>query len=94
MTDKDFFEKLAIESNYSDVVSAKNTYYALLRLMKNELARRGEIVMPQWGQFNIIEHAAHKITQHYTGKTLDIPVTKTVKFKPYVLLKKYFSSQR
>ncbi len=94
MTDEEFFQRLAIESNFSDVEVGKAAYLGLLRILKKELVEQGMVFMPLWGVFDVIERGPRRTIDYHTRRPIVIPAHKAVKWKACDRLFKYFRDKR
>lgn len=88
--EREFFERLCIESNMTDLQPAKNVYFAMLRVIMKGLNRGENVYLPQWGEFVLRIRKAGRIVHKDTGEILNYGDTKYVYFKPYYKLRRYF----
>ncbi|MBO4405304.1 MAG: HU family DNA-binding protein [Alphaproteobacteria bacterium] len=54
---------------------------SIIEVIQGELKSGGDVVIPGFGSFSVGERAARTARNFQTGKMMDIPATKTVKFK-------------
>lgn len=54
---------------------------SIMKIIQKELKNGGEVVIPRFGSFSVIERSARQARNFKTGETIDVPATKTVKFK-------------
>jgi len=87
----DFFRRYAEKLNYADPESLKPAYYALLRLILEELKDRKEIKLPDFGIFRLKRTKSREIIGALNLGKIRIPEMDLVKFKGSEMLKKYFN---
>ena len=61
-----------------DVGSCLNS---IIETIQKELKNGGDIVIPGFGAFSVAMRSARQARNFQTGKMVEIPATKTVKFK-------------
>ena len=54
---------------------------SIIETIQKELKSGGDVVIPGFGSFSVGKRAARTARNFQTGKMMDIPATKTVKFK-------------
>ncbi len=60
----------------------------LFEAMKEELSKGNKVIITDFGSFVVKERVAHTGIVPGTGEKIEIPATKTVRFKPFTSLKK------
>jgi len=88
-----FFEKIAIESNMSDIQPVKDMYFAMLRVIMESLRNDENIYLPQWGEFMIKIRKGGTVHHKETGQMVSFGDTKYVSFKPFYKLRHYFKEK-
>lgn len=79
---KEFKEKAGLAS----IAEADKAYASLFSILKNELKNGGQVAISGFGTFKVSSRAARKGRNPQTGKEIDIPASKAVKFaisKPF-----------
>ena len=61
-----------------DVGSCLNS---IIETIQKELSDGEDVVIPGFGSFSVAERSARQVRNFQTGKMMQIPATKTVKFK-------------
>lgn len=89
MRTKEFFDKFSSFTNYIDPELVEKVYYGMLRFMSAELRKSGEIKIPGWGTFRIVEIDEKRIRNVETGETGVSKASQVIKFKPCDGLKYY-----
>ncbi len=67
--------------------SAERALDAVLEAFKTGISDDGTIQLVGFGTFSVVERKARKGVNPQTGKTIQIPASKTIKFKPSTQLK-------
>lgn len=80
MTKTELIHKVAEDCGLSqkDVGSCLNS---IIETIQNELSDGGDVVIPGFGSFSVTERSARQARNFKTGEMIDVPATKTVKFK-------------
>ena len=81
--------KISERCNYIDPELAEAFYTGFLKVIVEGLRTDGEITLPGWGKFRIVEHKGRRLKNVNTGLMDQIPPVKTVKFEPCTRLKNY-----
>ncbi len=88
MTKKELIEKML---NHADVNASKadieRTINALTDVIRGELAKGGEVMLPGLGKFSVKQRAARQGRNPATGEAITIPASRAVVFKAAKLLK-------
>jgi DNA-binding protein HU-beta len=84
--------KSPLINRLAEVVGSKKmaeaAYRALLDEMSETLAHGRDVTLHGVGKLRVTMRAARKGRNPQTGKDMDIPAAKTVKFRPFKQLKK------
>jgi len=86
---KNFWLEFSKRNNFQDEETIKNVYYALMRLILDELRANGKVYLPNWGEFTVVHKNAKKIRNVNTGQEDIVEAMNLVKFKPCDRLKSY-----
>ena len=80
MTKSELIHKVAEDCGLSqkDVGSCLNS---IIETIQKELSDGGDVVIPGFGSFSVTERSARQARNFKTGEMIDVPATKTVKFK-------------
>ena len=80
MTKSELIHKVAEGCGLSqkDVGSCLNS---IVETIQKELKNGGDVVIPGFGSFSVTERSARQARNFKTGEMIDVPATKTVKFK-------------
>ncbi len=89
-----FFDKVSAKGNYLDPSVVTDVYYALIRLILEELRTKGSIEMPEFGKFRVHEHKARRSTNVNTGEVIMLDAINIVKFEPCKKLKYYIKNKK
>ena len=84
-----FFQKLSDKCGYISEEMAERFYYALLKLLLEELKKNRKFYLPKWGEFIIKDYPAARRHQVWTKEIIELPSYKRLVFHPYHKLKKY-----
>ena len=60
---------------------------ALIKTIEQEVAAGGSVVLPGFGSFSAVERKARQGRNPRTGESLEIPASRSIKFKPGKQLK-------
>ena len=85
---KDFFYDISVDCGYGIGVVQK-VYFSLLRVVLKRLMSGKEVLMPQWGKYNIILYKSRKNRDINTRKLEVLSQKAIIKFYPLKKLKKY-----
>ena len=80
MNKKDLVAQIQKNLN-SPTVEAERTLEAFLEGVRSGIAKDGKVQLVGFGTFSVAERKARKGVNPQTGKSIDIPASKTVKFK-------------
>ena len=89
MKKEEFFKLIAAKNNQASPESAANFYYAIFRVVLDELRKNGSVRIPDWGEFRIVYHKERRSTDVNTGELVYLPQKATIKFSPCEKLKDY-----
>ncbi len=80
MNKSELIHKVAEDCGLSqkDVGSCLNS---IIETIQKELSDGGDVVIPGFGSFSVTERSARQARNFKTGEMIDVPATKTVKFK-------------
>jgi len=80
MTKTELIHKVAEDCGLSqkDVGSCLNS---IIETIQKVLSDEGDVVIPGFGSFSVTERSARQARNFKTGEMMDVPATKTVKFK-------------
>ena len=80
MTKSELIHKVAEDCGLSqkDVGSCLNS---IIETIQKELSDGGDVVIPGFGSFSVTERSARQARNFKTGEMINVPATKTVKFK-------------
>ena len=80
MTKTELIHKVAADCGLSqkDVGSSLNS---IIETIQKELSDGGDVVIPGFGSFSVTERSARQARNFKTGEMINVPATKTVKFK-------------
>ena len=81
MNRTEFIEQIASEMESSNEVAAQ-FFDAFTTVIQKTLEKGDNITLIGFGQFLVAERSARPARNFKTGKTISIPATKAVKFKP------------
>ena len=89
-------DRMSKELNYLDKKVALEFYYALMRVVVDDLRNKGEFEFPDFGKFVVKEHKGRRMIGIRSKEVEYLPPIKTVKFSPNRKLKDFFKklSQR
>lgn len=93
ISSEEFFKLLASNAGV-DLITARNTYYGMLRTITRELKGRRILNLPDWGKFFILMYKEREIVDYKTKQKKKIPTTPVLKFVPDYKLKQYFKELR
>lgn len=60
---------------------------SIIEAIRDELSSGGDVAIPGFGSFSVAERSARQARNFKTGEMMDVPATKTVKFKVGKVLK-------
>ena len=86
MTKAEMISQIAEETGLTKV-QAENAFQAVINVVTKEVKAGGNITFPGFGSFSLGQRAARKGRNPQTGDEIDIPASKTVKFKMSSVLK-------
>ena len=86
---EDFFKKVALNSNVSDLSLVRDVFYGMIRTISQELKSNHIVKLPDWGEFTIKLHKARNFVG-VRGEKGRLPAKPTVKFSPDRKVKEYF----
>lgn len=86
MNKTELVQALAASTEQSQA-AASRSLDALVRIVSEELARGGEVVIPGFGSFKTADRAERSGRNPQTGEAITIAASTTVKFVPGAALK-------
>src|ERR1035437_3572096 len=89
---EEFFKKVALNSQISDIRTVRDVYYGLVRTLSRELKATGTVRLPDWGDFNLKIHKSRRSLNIGTGKIENLGPKATIKFIADRNDKQYFYS--
>ena len=92
MTKADFIKALKEEAALPSQKQAEAAYESMLALISKTLQKEGELALYGFGSFKVVKRAARAGRNPRTGKALQLPAKKVVKFTPGKALKEQVSS--
>lgn len=87
----EFFKMLAEKWGFIDQQSTKDYYYSLIRLMCNELKKKGMVRLPDFGDFYLVFHKQRRSLNVNSRLFEFLPPKKAIKYDSDYKLKKYFN---
>ncbi len=81
MNKKDLVAQVQKNLNASTLSEAERALEAFLEGVRAGIANEGKVLLVGFGTFSVAERKARKGVNPQTGKSIDIPASKTVKFK-------------
>ena len=81
MTKKEFVEKFHEKAGFESKAEAERKLNAFMDTVEEVLVSGDEVNFIGWGKFEVKETAARKGRNPKTGKEIQIPAKKSVKFK-------------
>jgi Bacterial nucleoid DNA-binding protein len=90
MTKAEMIKKLKEEAGLPTLVKAEEAYDKLFEIIGSTLKKGDAVTISGFGSFKPVDRAARKGRNPQTGKEIDIPASKAVKFTPSKALKESF----
>lgn len=90
MEENEFFNKLAIKMNMTDLGITKSAYYSLVEVLRDSLMNGGDCALPRLGIFQLIKYKGRNAHNIETGGLLNIPETLMMKFYPSAEMKEFW----
>ena len=87
MTKAEFVKALKEKAGLATVKQAEEAFEGMLELISKTLKKDGALSLTGFGTFKIVKRAARKGRNPRTGKAIQIPAHKVVKFSPGKALK-------
>jgi DNA-binding protein HU-beta len=81
MNKKELVSQIQKNLNAPTLAEAERTLEAFLEGVRAGVANDGKVQLVGFGTFSVAERKARKGVNPQTGKSIDIPASKTVKFK-------------
>ncbi len=81
MNKKEFVAQIQKNLNAPTLSEAQRALEAFLESVKVGIANDGKVQLVGFGTFSVAERKARKGVNPQTGKSIDIPASKSVKFK-------------
>lgn len=92
MKSPEFFQAISERCNYLDVKMVENVYREIVRVTIQDLRKKGMVRFPDFGDFTLIFHKERRMHDVNTGKLINIPQKRTIKYEPDIKLKKYLQN--
>lgn len=89
----DFFNKVSAKCGYIGAELSERTYYAILKVILEEIKDGGEIYLPNWGKFRVRNYPPARRHMVWTKDIRVLPGYKVLEFIPYHKLKKYIKGK-
>lgn len=86
MNKSDLIRRLSEKTN-STYKGSGNFLDAFIEAVKESLPKNGQISLVGFGSFSVTKRAARIARNFQTGKSINIPESKSIKFRPGKLLK-------
>ena len=83
------FQQVSAKCGYIGEEMTGKIYYALLKVILDELRDNKIIYLPDWGRFRVVDYPAVLRHQVKSKETITIPPYKCLTFMPCQKLKKY-----
>lgn len=83
-----FYNLVSIKSGL-EVDIVKRVYFAIIKVLVEELKNWGEILMPELGRFSIIIYSGRKIRDVNTREIKQTSPVRVLKFAPWYTIKNY-----
>jgi nucleoid DNA-binding protein len=90
MEDKEFFAMISQRCNYISEDLVKEFYYAMVKLISQELQHNGSVRLPALGDFILHYHKERNLRSVANGQIIRIPAKKNIKFSPNQGLRRFF----
>ena len=87
MTKAEFVKTLKEQAKLSTLAQAQAAYESLFAVIKASLKKGDDVTVTGFGSFKIIQRKGRKGRNPRTGKAIQIPAKKVVKFTPGKTLK-------
>ncbi len=87
MTKSEMVKTLKEKAGLTTLAQAEAAYDGLFALIGTTLKEGGSVNITGFGSFKVVERQARKGRNPQTGKEINIPAKKTVKFTPHKGLK-------
>ena len=82
MTKKDFVDLYAKLGDFATKAEAERKANAFIAAVEEALKKGEEVAFLGFGKFKVVERKARTCINPQTGKTMDVPAKKAVKFTP------------
>jgi len=95
--ERDNFYHLISAKSGLEVEVVKKVYFAMVKVIIDELRNWGVVLLPELGRFTVIIYSNRKIRDVNTRELKQVGATKVLKFSPWYTIKDYikgFSSQQ
>ena len=80
MTKAEFVKTLKEKAGLATLAQAETAYNGLFSIIRETLAKGGGVVVSGFGSFKVVQRKAKKGRNPRTGKEIQIPASKAVKF--------------
>ena len=87
MTKAAFVKTLKEQTGLATLAQAETAYENLFAIIKASLKKGDDVAITGFGSFKVVKRNARKGRNPRTGKEIQIPASKAVKFKPGKALK-------
>ena len=87
MTKAELVAALKDKAGFAAKAQAEAAYDSLFALLADTLKKGGSVAISGFGSFKVVQRAARKGRNPQTGKEIQIPASKAVKFTPGKALK-------
>jgi len=91
MTKAEFVKKLKEEAGLSTLAQAEAAYDKFFAIIGATLKKGDAIAISGFGSFKVVDRKARKGSNPQTGKEIQIPASKAVKFTPGKSLKEHIA---
>lgn len=87
----EFFNKIAIAINTTDIKVARNAYYSIAKFIVRETKKDGELKMPDLGTFRIAKIKGRISNIPLSNEKKVVPASNMMRFKPDYKVKHYIN---
>jgi len=87
MTKAEFIKTVKIEAALASLTQAEAALNSVFAILAHRLKRGDAVAISGFGSFKVVERKARKGRNPRTGKEIQIPASKSVKFTPGKALK-------
>lgn len=90
--ERDNFYYLVSVKSGLDQETVKRVYFAMIKVIMDELKNWGEILLPELGRFSIIIYSGRKIRDVNTRELKQTTPIRVLKFAPWYIIKEYIKN--